>query len=777
MKKILLFFVILGSSMMGQTPQYFNSNAAGSANSWPFNNNTTARRWQYFCPAGSLGSVGPGNNITTIYFHAASTSSKTFPILNVSLKTGSGTGLTGTVGGPFESGMTLVYSGTNVLLTTTTGGWFGITLQTPFLYDPSFPLIVEIEHNATSGTGPTINQPTTAGSWRRQYGNYNTNVIGSGDGAYANFGIDVIPAVPCTAVPGANSVVTPTAMTCPNASAMLGLATTYSFGGITYQWQSSTVSPVGPFTAVSGATSNIYSAPNLTVNTWFNLVATCTNVVGSVTTTAGQVTISPVVTSSVPYFEGFESIGTPNELPNCSWSSSGPNAQTYNSANTNGRIPRTGSNFASFYYNPAGTNYFYTNGIQLNAGVTYSAALWYQTEYYGYTNWSDLSIMYGTTQSPTGLVSIASTNGPALSNIYKSLSGTFMVPTSGLYYIAVRGTGNTSSSAQYLSWDDLEITVPCTPNSPNTPTVSLVSSTTTICSGETVNLNVSGADTYTWNTGSTVSGISETPNSTTTYTVVGTNTLTGCMQSVSQTILVNLAPQVYVFTNKQVVCSGSSAILQALGGTTYTWSNGGTSQVISVSPTTPTTYTVLSMGTNGCVGSSTQLIGVNTLPNVTASSDRTGDMCPTETAILTAVGSGVSYKWTSNVSPLVLIGNPVNVSPNSTTIYTVTATDVNGCENRSTLVQSVTNCTGINENSNLSNLSVYPNPTSADVSIETSNVLIKSIEVIDVTGKVVYSTTSDLEIVTLNLKNVASGVYYVKIQSNNTVDVVKVVKQ
>ena len=92
---------------------------------------------------------------------------------------------------------------------------------------------------------------------------------------------------------------------------------------------------------------------------------------------------------------------------------------------------------------------FYTNGIYLKAGVTYSAALWYQTEYYGYNNWTDLSILYGTTQTATGQVTIATTAGPAISNVYKSLSNTFTVPTSGIYYIAVRGTGNTSSSAQY----------------------------------------------------------------------------------------------------------------------------------------------------------------------------------------------------------------------------------------------------------------------------------------------------------------------------------------
>src|SRR5690606_7502783 len=130
-----------------------------------------------------------------------------------------------------------------------------------------------------------------------------------------------------------------------------------------------------------------------------------------------------------PYHEGFEEIQADNTLPNCSWSASnlGVNQsnQTYMVAANNNRVPHTGSKFASFYYGTIGDSYFYTNGIYLTAGVTYSAGLWYTTEIYGYNNWTDLSIMYGPSQSTTGLVTIASTNGPAISMVHKLLSNTF----------------------------------------------------------------------------------------------------------------------------------------------------------------------------------------------------------------------------------------------------------------------------------------------------------------------------------------------------------------
>src|SRR4249919_2239993 len=118
---------------------------------------------------------------------------------------------------------------------------------------------------------------------------------------------------------------------------------------------------------------------------------------------------------------------------------------------------RTGNNFASFYYWPGNTNSFYTNGIYLNAGITYSASVWYTTNQYGDDNWEDLSILAGPNQGSTGQFVVATTPGAAIAATYKSLSNTFTVASTGVYYFAVRTTVNTNSYAYYLSWDDLEI--------------------------------------------------------------------------------------------------------------------------------------------------------------------------------------------------------------------------------------------------------------------------------------------------------------------------------
>jgi hypothetical protein len=445
-------------------------------------------------------------------------------------------------------------------------------------------------------------------------------------------------------------------------------------------------------------------------------------------------------------------------------------------------MPHTGNAFASFYYNPSGTNYFYTNGIYMTAGITYSAALWYETEYYGYNNWSNLSILYGTTQTTTGLVTIASTPGPAVSNIYKSLSNTFTVPTTGLYYIAVKGVGSTASSAQYLSWDDLSITIPCGGTvSINTPTLTMASNNTVICSGDPINLTASGADTYTWNTGSNSSVINDSPAMTTTYVVVGTSTLTGCTNTVSQMITVNPAPLIYVITDKISVCSGSPAHLNVLGVSTCTWSTGSNNLNITVSPTVSTTYTAIGSNSYGCSASSTQMINVNPLPNVTAASSAPNQMCVGEKITLTASSSSsagpISFQWMSNSSSLLLAGTSVEVSPNVTTIYTVTATDANGCQKSTTIVQNVDVCAGINQNVASSDVKVYPNPTAGEFTIEHNNSNSKTIEVVDITGKLIYTATTTQQSTNVSLKGFASGIYYAKIYTGSSVDVIKIVKQ
>ena len=576
---------------------------------------------------------------------------------------------------------------------------------------------------------------------------------------------------PCSGAPAITSVLTPTAILCPSVVLNLGFVNSYTVANMGFQWLSSTTSSVGPFTAISGATNQALTTPPTTVNTWYTASVTCLNGNQSINTTAGLIQIAGTTTNTVPYYESFEGITGNNVLPNCSWTKNGSNCLTYVSTQLNNRFPRTGSKFASFYYNPANTNAFYTNGIYLNAGVTYSASMWFTTEYYGYTNWTDLSILVGPNQSATNATVVATTGGPAISPSYKSLSNTFTVGTSGLYYVAVRGTGNTSSSAQYLTWDDLLIEAPC---SLNTTTVGIATSNSLICLGQSVVLTGSGASSYTWSNGSTANSITVTPNGSTNYVVYGTSGLSGCVGTANQNISVNPTPIVSIFAGTGSVCKGNSISLTAFGAANYNWSgNGGNNAMVSVSPTVTTSYTVLGTNSYGCVGSAVQVVNVNNPPTLNVGGVNTS-MCINESMSLTVSGAN-SYTWTS---PSVMIqGANVVVSPIITTNYTVMGTDANGCIGTSNYQLTVNLCTGLNEITTSNGVRLFPNPTKSDLNIEFANDLSKVITVTDVTGRVVLSNNLTGKKANLSLNNLANGVYYVKIESNNTTEVVKVVKQ
>lgn len=119
-----------------------------------------------------------------------------------------------------------------------------------------------------------------------------------------------------------------------------------------------------------------------------------------------------------------------------------------------------------------------------------------------------------------------------------------------------------------------------------------------ICKGDTVSLNASGADTYTWNTGSNSSSILISPSTTTNYSVIGTNTITGCTNVANITLTVDPIP--LIISTSSLICSGQSATLSAGGANVYYWDNGATTSSIVTTPTITTTYTLTGTTLKNC---------------------------------------------------------------------------------------------------------------------------------------------------------------------------------
>ncbi|HXB40984.1 MAG TPA: gliding motility-associated C-terminal domain-containing protein [Bacteroidia bacterium] len=217
------------------------------------------------------------------------------------------------------------------------------------------------------------------------------------------------------------------------------------------------------------------------------------------------------------------------------------------------------------------------------------------------------------------------------------------------------------------------------------PTLTVNATPASICAGGTTTLTASGATTYTWSAnsgGGNANPISVSPGSTTSYTLSGTQS--GCSNSTVITVNVGTQPTVSAVSSATTICSSQSATLTASGATNYTWSPGGTTNPITVSPNTTTTYTLI--GDNGgCSATTTITLNVNPTPTVTGVASPT-TICSGQTSTLTVSGA-TTYTWSANAGGAVAA--TTTVSPNNTTTYTVTGASL-GCSSTQTVTVTVT---------------------------------------------------------------------------------------
>jgi hypothetical protein len=475
--------------------------------------------------------------------------------------------------------------------------------------------------------------------------------------------------------------------------------------------------------------------------------------------------------TSTPYYENFSGITVNGQLPNC-WAISNPSTCiTFTSGGST-----TGG--AAFYYSPAGSNYFYTNGIQLTAGITYSTSLWYQAVgISSQASWTNLSILYGTSQSNTSLTLVASSVGNLTNTNYSALTNTFAVPVSGVYYVAIKATSNGSGGVYYLNWDDLEITVPCT-SSYNTPSVTIVSSSTVFCSNDTITLTALGADTYTWSNGFQGSVYTGSPFGSN-ISVVGVSNLTGCTYTATSFVPLYASPNMAVVSSSPKVCIGTSAVLTALGASTFTWSNGSQTPTISVTPTVASSYTVIGTANNGCKAAVTQSINVVSLPVITyTSSASSSTICKGDLVTFTTdVQAGLSYTWSTNNGGAVVVGQGFTLSPVSTVTVSLTGKDQNGCSSIYGSELTVNECASLTEALKDAEIKIYPNPGTGTYHIVSDNSGMKTIDVSDLAGKIIYSTESKNNEILLNLTIFDNGIYQVVISNESSRYYYKIIKQ
>ena len=225
------------------------------------------------------------------------------------------------------------------------------------------------------------------------------------------------------------------------------------------------------------------------------------------------------------------------------------------------------------------------------------------------------------------------------------------------------------------------------------PTPIVTVTNDTICIGQQGSIAANSTlptGTFAWNPGGfNTATIQDSPQQTTTYTVIFTSNLNCPSTPVSGTITVNLNPSITV--NNTAICLGQTASVTAttnIAGGGFTWNPGNISgPTLTASPNTTTTWTVSYSAATGCSASPQSVtVTVNGIPSLNIPNDT---ICVGQTAILNATPSipGGTYAWT----PGNLTTSSISGTPNATTTYNLVYTSPAGCVSASTPSSMVVN--------------------------------------------------------------------------------------
>ncbi|MBA3900009.1 MAG: T9SS type A sorting domain-containing protein, partial [Bacteroidetes bacterium] len=230
-------------------------------------------------------------------------------------------------------------------------------------------------------------------------------------------------------------------------------------------------------------------------------------------------------------------------------------------------------------------------------------------------------------------------------------------------------------------------------------------------------------------------------------------------------VTVNPFPGITITASAMGICQGESVTLTASGADFYTWEPAGSMNPWVPYPQVTSTFKVIGVTMEGCVGSQSITIIVIPAPEPEI----------TEDGLLLSATSHDDYQWYLNGAAI-----------SGATSQTHTAT-VNGDY---TVEVTENNCFGASYPHTVTTvgilkqverkISVYPNPNNGNFSINMGNEKALNISLFDITGRNVtgmakISKADAFNIKNVNLQNLSPGVYWLKIEGNKTNKTEKIV--
>jgi gliding motility-associated-like protein len=371
---------------------------------------------------------------------------------------------------------------------------------------------------------------------------------------------------------------------------------------------------------------------------------TVTNAAGCVTTVTRSLTVNalpvPVVTASGPitFCQGGSVTLTATGGTSYAWSS--------------GQITPSITVNASGNYTVTVTN---ANGCFATSAPVVVNVLALPTAAIASTG-SNICLGSTTTLTASGGVSYAWSNGANTPSTTVNNSNTYTVTVTG-----VNGCTNTASNV---------VTV-----SPNPVVVATANGPLTFCSGGSVTLSATGANSYVWSNGTLGSTLTVTQSGT--YYAQGTTTAGCTTNSNAIVVTVNPSPVVAPLTGMNSVCEGSTLTLSSAtpagvwsSSNTFTATVNNSGVVTGLNAgTTVISYTLSNGACNTAVSASVTVLSSPATPVITAGGPTS--VCPGETVNLFA-SNAPNYQWNSGQ-----LTNNILVTLSGS--YTVSVIGSNGC--------------------------------------------------------------------------------------------------
>ena len=258
------------------------------------------------------------------------------------------------------------------------------------------------------------------------------------------------------------------------------------------------------------------------------------------------------------------------------------------------------------------------------------------------------------------------------------------------------------------------------------------------------------------NNNSTSCSFSVTVNDVQTPTITCPTSFTSCTQTIT-----SLAPV-------SVIDNCSASVNYTLSGAT---TGTGTANANGVFNLGSTAIDYQAVDLSGNSGTCSFSVFVSTIPTVTVSAPNTL-ICAGQSSTLSANTSSdvTSYSWTPSGSST----GSIVVTPSVTTSYSVLVNNSNACSALGIFTQSVSACTGLQENTLSFFCSVFPNPNNGSFSIDINER--SDLKILNSLGQIIIERPIEPGKHSIDITSQPNGLYFISVKANDKFLIEKIIK-